>query len=115
MVAATVASGQDPDAASHRRQPDHRIGRPPADQSGDARRCPRDDAVGGHQRHGEGHRGLGDVHGKTGEAEFAGGSHAWFAGYRGSGIRRTDRGRREFRIRGPMVRSMFDELPVDYS
>ena len=27
--------------------------------------------------------GAGDVHGKTGEAEFAGGSHAWFAGFRG--------------------------------
>lgn len=26
---------------------------------------------------------AGDVRGKTGEAEFAGGSHAWFAGYRG--------------------------------
>lgn len=27
--------------------------------------------------------GMGQVYGKTGEAEFAGGSHAWFAGYRG--------------------------------
>lgn len=27
--------------------------------------------------------GSGEVYGKTGEAEFAGGSHAWFAGYRG--------------------------------
>ena len=27
--------------------------------------------------------GSGDVRGKTGEAEFNGGSHAWFAGYRG--------------------------------
>jgi cell division protein FtsI/penicillin-binding protein 2 len=27
--------------------------------------------------------GEGEVLGKTGEAEFAGGSHAWFAGYRG--------------------------------
>ncbi len=27
--------------------------------------------------------GSGDVRGKTGEAEFDGGSHAWFAGYRG--------------------------------
>lgn len=27
--------------------------------------------------------GQGNVFGKTGEAEFAGGSHAWFAGYRG--------------------------------
>ncbi|MGB3707480.1 penicillin-binding transpeptidase domain-containing protein [Gordonia sp. (in: high G+C Gram-positive bacteria)] len=27
--------------------------------------------------------GAGEVFGKTGEAEFAGGSHAWFAGYRG--------------------------------
>ncbi|MDN5759606.1 MAG: penicillin-binding transpeptidase domain-containing protein, partial [Tomitella sp.] len=25
----------------------------------------------------------GEVYGKTGEAEFEGGSHAWFAGYRG--------------------------------
>ena len=27
--------------------------------------------------------GLGQVYGKTGEAEFQGGSHAWFTGYRG--------------------------------
>ena len=27
--------------------------------------------------------GVGDVRGKTGEAEFEGGSHSWFAGYRG--------------------------------
>ena len=27
--------------------------------------------------------GFGDVRGKTGEAEFSGGSHSWFAGYRG--------------------------------
>ena len=27
--------------------------------------------------------GAGEVYGKTGEAEFEGGSHAWFAGYRG--------------------------------
>ncbi|MBM7367597.1 penicillin-binding transpeptidase domain-containing protein [Gordonia hydrophobica] len=27
--------------------------------------------------------GVGEVYGKTGEAEVAGGSHAWFAGYRG--------------------------------
>ncbi|MBU3751360.1 MAG: penicillin-binding transpeptidase domain-containing protein, partial [Mycobacterium sp.] len=27
--------------------------------------------------------GLGEVYGKTGEAEFPGGSHAWFSGYRG--------------------------------
>jgi len=27
--------------------------------------------------------GLGPIFAKTGEAEFAGGSHAWFAGYRG--------------------------------
>ena len=25
----------------------------------------------------------GEIYGKTGEAEFDGGSHAWFAGYRG--------------------------------
>jgi hypothetical protein len=28
-------------------------------------------------------KGIGDVYGKTGEAEFNGGSHAWFVGYRG--------------------------------
>lgn len=27
--------------------------------------------------------GLGEIYGKTGEAEYSGGSHAWFAGYRG--------------------------------
>ncbi len=60
--------------------------------------------------------GSGDVHGKTGEAEFAGGSHAWFAGYRDDlafAALIVGGGSSEYAVR--MVRSMFEELPGDYS
>jgi len=60
--------------------------------------------------------GSGDVHGKTGEAEFAGGSHAWFAGYRGDlafAALIVGGGSSEYAVR--MVRSMFDELPGGYA
>jgi len=60
--------------------------------------------------------GSGDVHGKTGEAEFAGGSHAWFAGYRGDlafAALIVGGGSSEYAVR--MVRAMFDELPPDYA
>ena len=59
--------------------------------------------------------GSGDVHGKTGEAEFQGGSHAWFAGYRGDlafAALIVGGGSSEYSVR--MVRMMFDELPADY-
>ncbi len=59
--------------------------------------------------------GAGDVHGKTGEAEFEGGSHAWFAGYRGDlafSALIVGGGSSEYAVR--MVKMMFDELPADY-
>ena len=74
-----------------------------------------DDAPGGHQRHRQGHPGAGDVRGKTGEAEFQGGSHAWFAGYRGDlafAALIVGGGSSEYAVR--MVKMMFDELPADY-
>ena len=59
--------------------------------------------------------GAGDVHGKTGEAEFEGGSHAWVAGYRGDlafSALIVGGGSSEYSVR--MVKMMFDELPADY-
>ena len=59
--------------------------------------------------------GSGEVYGKTGEAEFQGGSHAWFAGYRGDmafAALIVGGGSSEYAVR--MVRMMFDELPGDY-
>lgn len=58
---------------------------------------------------------AGDVHGKTGEAEFAGGSHSWFAGYRGDlafAALIVGGGSSEYAVR--MVRYMFGLLPADY-
>jgi len=59
--------------------------------------------------------GLGDVHGKTGEAEFPGGSHAWFTGYRGdlafAGLI-VGGGSSTYAVR--MVRHMLEELPPDF-
>ncbi|OBF36753.1 penicillin-binding protein [Mycobacterium sp. ACS1612] len=60
--------------------------------------------------------GLGDVRGKTGEAEFDGGSHSWFAGYRGDmafAALIVGGGSSEYAVR--MLRGMFDQLPPDYS
>jgi Penicillin binding protein transpeptidase domain/NTF2-like N-terminal transpeptidase domain len=57
----------------------------------------------------------GDVHGKTGEAEFEGGSHAWFAGYRGDlafAALIVGGGSSEYAVR--MTKHMFDLLPPDY-
>lgn len=57
----------------------------------------------------------GDVRGKTGEAEFSGGSHAWFAGYRGDlafAALIVGGGSSEYAVR--MVKMMFGELPADY-
>lgn len=59
--------------------------------------------------------GSGEVYGKTGEAEFEGGSHAWFAGYRGDmafAALIVGGGSSEYSVR--MVKMMFDELPGDY-
>lgn len=59
--------------------------------------------------------GAGDVRGKTGEAEFAGGSHSWFAGYRGDlafAALIVGGGSSEYAVR--MLRGMLDGLPPDY-
>lgn len=59
--------------------------------------------------------GLGQVYGKTGEAEFQGGSHAWFTGYRGdlafAGLI-VGGGSSTYAVR--MVRHMLEELPPDF-
>ena len=60
-------------------------------------------------------QGVGDVRGKTGEAEFAGGSHSWFAGYRGDmafAALIVGGGSSEYAVR--MLKGMFDELPPNY-
>ncbi len=57
----------------------------------------------------------GDVRGKTGEAEFNGGSHAWFAGYRGDmafAALIVGGGSSEYAVR--MLKGMFEQLPPDY-
>ena len=59
--------------------------------------------------------GLGDVRGKTGEAEFMGGSHSWFAGYRGDlafAALIVGGGSSEYAVR--MCKTMLDGLPHDY-
>ena len=59
--------------------------------------------------------GAGEVRGKTGEAEFAGGSHSWFAGYRGDmafAALIVGGGSSEYAVR--MLKGMFDQLPPDY-
>jgi cell division protein FtsI/penicillin-binding protein 2 len=59
--------------------------------------------------------GSGDVRGKTGEAEFDGGSHAWFAGYRGDlafAALIVGGGSSEFAVR--MCRDMLNGMPPDY-
>ena len=59
--------------------------------------------------------GSGDVRGKTGEAEFEGGSHAWFAGYRGDlafAALIVGGGSSEYAVR--MCRDMLNGLPPDY-
>lgn len=59
--------------------------------------------------------GIGEVYGKTGEAEFQGGSHAWFTGYRGdlafAGLI-VGGGSSTYAVR--MVRQMLEELPPDF-
>jgi hypothetical protein len=59
--------------------------------------------------------GIGEVYGKTGEAEFQGGSHAWFTGYRGdlafAGLI-VGGGNSTYAVR--MVRQMLEEMPPDF-
>jgi hypothetical protein len=58
---------------------------------------------------------CGAVFGKTGEAEFPGGSHSWFAGYRGDmafAALIVGGGSSEYAVR--MTKYMFDLLPADY-
>jgi cell division protein FtsI/penicillin-binding protein 2 len=59
--------------------------------------------------------GNGDVRGKTGEAEFNGGSHAWFAGYRGDmafAALIVGGGSSEYAVR--MCKDMLNGLPPDF-
>ncbi len=59
--------------------------------------------------------GAGAVFGKTGEAEFPGGSHSWFAGYRGDMAFASlivGGGSSEYAVR--MTKFMLDQLPGDY-
>lgn len=58
---------------------------------------------------------CGAVFGKTGEAEFPGGSHSWFAGYRGDlafAALIVGGGTSEYAVR--MTKVMFDSLPADF-
>jgi hypothetical protein len=58
---------------------------------------------------------CGAVFGKTGEAEFPGGSHSWFAGYRGDmafAALIVGGGSSEYAVR--MTKRMFQTLPADY-
>ena len=58
---------------------------------------------------------CGAVFGKTGEAEFAGGSHSWFTGYRGDLAFASliiGGGSSEYAVR--MTKLMFDGLPDDF-
>lgn len=58
---------------------------------------------------------CGEVYGKTGEAEFAGGSHSWFAGYRGDMAFASliiGGGSSEYAVR--MTKVMLQNLPSDY-
>jgi cell division protein FtsI/penicillin-binding protein 2 len=58
---------------------------------------------------------CGAVFAKTGEAEFPGGSHSWFAGYRGDMAFASlivGGGSSEYAVR--MTKFMFDQLPGDY-
>jgi cell division protein FtsI/penicillin-binding protein 2 len=58
---------------------------------------------------------CGEVYGKTGEAEFPGGSHSWFAGYRGDlafAALIVGGGGSEYAVR--MTRVMLDSLPQGY-
>ena len=58
---------------------------------------------------------CGEVYGKTGEAEFPGGSHSWFAGYRGDlafASLIVGGGSSEYAVR--MTKVMFESMPPDF-
>jgi cell division protein FtsI/penicillin-binding protein 2 len=58
---------------------------------------------------------AGQVYGKTGEAEFEGGSHAWFTGYRGDlafAALIVGGGSSVYAVR--MIKRMLGELPPDF-
>ncbi|QUR66951.1 penicillin-binding transpeptidase domain-containing protein [Mycobacterium spongiae] len=58
---------------------------------------------------------CGEIFGKTGEAEFRGGSHSWFAGYRGDlafASLIVGGGSSEYAVR--MTKVMFESLPPGY-
>src|SRR5271166_5707716 len=58
---------------------------------------------------------CGEIYGKTGEAEFPGGSHSWFAGYRGDlafAALIVGGGSSEYAVQ--MTKVMFESLPRDY-
>jgi hypothetical protein len=58
---------------------------------------------------------CGEVFGKTGEAEFSGGSHSWFAGYRGDlafAALIVGGGSSEFAVR--MTKVMFESMPPGF-
>jgi hypothetical protein len=58
---------------------------------------------------------TGEVRGKTGEAEFNGGSHSWFTGYRGDmafAALIVGGGSSEYAVR--MCKNMLDSLPPDF-
>lgn len=59
--------------------------------------------------------GCGEIYGKTGEAEFPGGSHSWFAGYRGDlafAALIVGGGSSEWAVR--MTKFMFEAMPPGY-
>jgi len=59
--------------------------------------------------------GCGEVYAKTGEAEFPGGSHSWFAGYRGDlafASLIVGGGSSEYAVR--MTKFFFEAMPADY-
>ncbi|OBJ14482.1 penicillin-binding transpeptidase domain-containing protein, partial [Mycobacterium colombiense] len=59
--------------------------------------------------------GCGEIYGKTGEAEFPGGSHSWFAGYRGDlafASLIVGGGSSEWAVR--MTKFMFETLPPNF-
>jgi hypothetical protein len=59
--------------------------------------------------------GCGEIYGKTGEAEFPGGSHSWFAGYRGDlafASLIVGGGSSEWAVR--MTKFMFEALPPGF-
>jgi Penicillin binding protein transpeptidase domain/NTF2-like N-terminal transpeptidase domain len=59
--------------------------------------------------------GMGEIYAKTGEAEFPGGSHSWFAGYRGDlafAALIVGGGSSEWAVR--MTKFMFESMPPGY-